>query len=304
MGLSRDSRGYALSLDLLLALIPLTIILGMVGADVDNMLYNMEDTVFRGSTDRVANDVMAQLLETSGDPVNWESNGTPTIPPVPGLAIYDSKGPLEGTIDTGKLPSLNQTNFKNLVGEGYGYYFKVTDVKTNAIIKTIGSYNSSAREVVRVERTALYSNLKIVSQAKDLIRYTGTPRVYSSPPDPFPTNSYYLQIYDYWVVVINRGYSSATVNINNEKVFDQNNMDGSQASPTTLKQQIDTTDNILYNETYFRDNSVDVRGTSKPGSSMDVYIVQVPKGTPEEDVNIDSVVPRKVRVELFIWVLN
>ena len=36
---SRDSRGFAFSLDVLLALIPLTIILGMAVANMDNINY-------------------------------------------------------------------------------------------------------------------------------------------------------------------------------------------------------------------------------------------------------------------------
>ncbi|MFZ0441196.1 MAG: hypothetical protein WAL81_00995, partial [Methanobacterium sp.] len=64
--LSKDSRGFALSLDLLLALIPITLLLGFVAADMDNLLYQMEDTVFRSSMDRSAGDAVSTLLETSG----------------------------------------------------------------------------------------------------------------------------------------------------------------------------------------------------------------------------------------------
>jgi hypothetical protein len=293
----RDSRGYALSLDLLLALIPITIVLGMVAADMDNVLYDMQDTIFRSSTDRVAMDTMNTLLETSGTPTNWEKTGNPSVA---GLAIYDSSGePLEGTIDTNKLPVLTQNDVQNLVGTNYGFFFNVTSLTSNTNIKSLGTYNSSARDIVRVERVALYSNLKIVSQAKDLIRYTGTPRVYSSPPDPFQTDSYYLQMYDYYVVIVNRGYSSVTVNINNQQVFDPKDIRGSQDWYKTIPEAIDPT--VLQNQTSFINNTVDVRGTSDPGSSLDVYIVQVAKGTPSSQVDISNVVPQKVKVELYVW---
>ena len=71
--LSRDSRGFALSLDLLLAIIPITLLLGFVAADMDNLIYNMEDVVFRSSMDRTAGDAVNTLLETSGVPPNWET---------------------------------------------------------------------------------------------------------------------------------------------------------------------------------------------------------------------------------------
>lgn len=297
MSIKRDSRGYMFSLDLLLALIPITIVLGMVAGDIDNMMYQVQDTVFRGSMDRVAFDTMNTLLETSGEPTNWEETGNPSVA---GLAIYDpSDGPLEGTIDTLKLPALTQSDVQNLIGDDYGFFLNVTYLSNGKTVKSLGTYNSSANDVVRVERVAIYSNLKIVSQAKDLIRFTGTPRVYSNPPDPFQTSKYYLQTYDYYVLLVNRGYSSVEVNINNERVFDPNDIKGSQDEYATLVKLIDPT--ALYNETELKNNTVDVRGTSKPGSSLDVYIVQVVKGTPKEDVNLNSVVPQKVKCELYIW---
>lgn len=297
MSIKRDSRGYMFSLDLLLALIPITIILGMVAGDIDNMMYQVQDTVFRGSMDRVAFDAMDTLLETSGEPTNWEETGNPSVA---GLAIYDpSDGPLEGTIDTLKLPALTENDVQKLIGDDYGFFLNVTYLSNSRTVKSLGTYNASANDVVRVERVAIYSNLKIVSQAKDLIRYTGTPRVYSNPPDPFQTNKYYLQTYDYYVLLVNRGYSSVEVTINNERVFDPNDIRGEQDEYATLVKLIDPT--ALNNETEFMNNTVDVRGTSTPGSSLDVYIVQVVKGTPKEDVNLDSVVPQKVKCELYIW---
>jgi len=297
LSIKRDSRGYMFSLDLLLALIPITIILGMVAGDIDNMMYQVQDTVFRGSMDRVAFDAMDTLLETSGEPTNWEETGNPSVA---GLAIYDpSDGPLEGTIDTLKLPALTENDVQKLIGDDYGFFLNVTYLSNSRTVKSLGTYNASANDVVRVERVAIYSNLKIVSQAKDLIRYTGTPRVYSNPPDPFQTNKYYLQTYDYYVLLVNRGYSSVEVTINNERVFDPNDIRGEQDEYATLVKLIDPT--ALNNETEFMNNTVDVRGTSTPGSSLDVYIVQVVKGTPKEDVNLDSVVPQKVKCELYIW---
>lgn len=307
MSIKRDSRGYMFSLDLLLALIPITIVLGMVAGDIDNMMYQVQDTVFRGSMDRVAFDTMDTLLETSGEPTNWEETGNPSVV---GLVANDSSGrTVEGTIDTNKLSSLTKSDVQNLLGDDYGFFFKVTSLKTNNILinltsnstvsESLGSSTSSANDVVRVERVALYSHFKIVSSAKDLLRYTGTPRVYSYPPNPFQTNKHYLQVYDYWVVVVNRGYNSATVNINSVSVVDQHDFNGENTRFITITKQVDSS--ILANETSLMDNPVDVRGTSNPGDSLDVYIVQVPKGTPESDVNINSAVPQKVRVELYIW---
>lgn len=95
--LDDDQRAFVISLDLLIAIIPLTIMIGMVTADMGNIMFQIEDTVFRGSMDRVAADTMNSLLETSGTPPNWEKTGNLSLV---GLAKYDqSKGkPIEGTI--------------------------------------------------------------------------------------------------------------------------------------------------------------------------------------------------------------
>jgi hypothetical protein len=291
----RDSLGYAISIDLLLAIIPLTILLGVVSADMDNLIYKMEDTVFRGSMDRVASDAITTLVQTPGDPQNWDETGNPLVP---GLAEYDSRGGVsQGRISNSKMVALSNNDVQNLVGNEYGVYFNMSTTN-NQTLKTVGTYNTSAKDIVRVERVGLYSKFKIVSSAVDLIRYTGTPRVYTSPPDPFPTNTYYLNIYDYFVIVVNRGYSSATVNVNNERViFPQNFTGGTRYANIT--NYINPT--ILKNTTAFSDNVVDVRGTGSPGDSMDVYIIQVPKGTPIGDVNVQGAAPIKARVQLYLW---
>jgi hypothetical protein len=288
--------GYAISLDLLLAIIPLTILLGVVSSDMDNLIYKMEDTVFRGSMDRVASDAITTLVQTPGDPQNWDETGNPLVP---GLAEYDIRGGIsQGRISNTKMVSLSYNDLQNLVGNEYGFYFTVSN-SNNQTLKTLGTYNTSAKDIVRVERVGLYSKFKIVSSAVDLIRYTGTPRVYTSPPDPFSTNSYYLNIYDYFVVVINRGYSSATVNINNDRViFPQNFTSATRYANITNY----INPSILKNATTFSDNVVDVRGTGSPGDSMDVYIIQVPRGTPIGDVNVQGASPIKAKLQLYLWI--
>ena len=57
----------------------------------------------------------------------------------------------------------------------------------------------------------------------------------------------------------------------------------------------------LKNLTAFTDNVVSITGNSTAGDTMDVYILQVPKGTPQADINVNTIVPKKVRVELFLW---
>jgi hypothetical protein len=141
----------------------------------------------------------------------------------------------------------------------------------------------------------------VVSSAKDLIRYNpGPPRVYTSPPDPFPTNNIYLNSFDYWALVVNKGYDSATVEINNNRVVEPNDFQGQATRYANITKSVDP--RFLYNETYFMNNTVTVRGTSNPWSSLDVYIVQVPKGTPQSEINLDNIEPKRYRFQFYLWV--
>lgn len=292
----RDSLGYALSLDLLLALIPLTIMLGMVTADMDNMLYNVQDTIFGSSMDRVATDTLNTLLETSGDPTDWEQSGKVNVA---GLATYDSiLGPLEGTIDTNKLIALKASDVSNITGVQYGFLLNITSLKTGTNIKSLNNSDiNTAKNVFKVERVALYSNLKIVSSAKNLMRFRGGEnRTYTNPPNPFQTDTNYLDLYDYYVIVNNSGYDSATVSINNNQVI----------TPNMINKKYDiiinkVNDTYLQNGTDLEDNPVTVWVSSTPGSKMDVFVVQVPKGTPSEDVTLDNANPQKCKVDLYLW---
>lgn len=294
--IKRDSLGYALSLDLLLALIPLTIMLGMVTADMDNMLYNVQDTIFGSSMDRVAADTLNTLLETSGDPTNWEQTGKVNVA---GLATYDSiLGPLEGTIDTNKLIALKASDVSNITGPQYGFLLNISSLPSGTNLKSLNNSDiSTAKDIIKIERVALYSNLKIVSSAKNLMRFRGGEnRTYTNPPNPFQTDTNYLDLYDYYVIVNNSGYDSATVSINNNEVITP---DMVNKKNDIIKNQIN--DTFLQNGTDLEDNPVTVWVSSTPGSTMDVFVVQVPKGTPKDDVTLDNVNPQKCRVDLYLW---
>ena len=295
MSIKRDSRGYMFSLDLLLALIPITIMLGMVAGDMDNMMYQVQDTVFRGSMDRVAFDTMNTLLETSGTPTNWEETGNPSVA---GLATYDSaQGPVEGTIDTAKLAKLKDSDISNIIGSNYGFFLNITTADGKTKIRSFGNFSASAQDRVRVERVALYSYLEVVSSAKNLMRYKGNEnRTYTSPPDPFSTDQEDLEIFDYWVIVKNTGYDSATVSINGQRVVSPDQIN--QHVPLLISPINET---VLKNDTTAQDNPVTVWVASTPGSTMDVYIVKVPQGLDKSYVTLDNVQPIKCRVALYIW---
>lgn len=296
--LSEDSRGFALSMDLLLAIIPLTLVLGFVAADMDNILYQMEDTVFRGASDRAASDAVTALVTTSGDPVNWETTGTANVV---GLAQYDtSRGaPIEGTIDPVKLAAISDTQIQSIIGPNYHYYLNLTTLNKTAptvSIKQIGNSSyQSAKDVVKVERVVLSSKFKVVSSLIKQIWYTGGTRTYTSPP--FQTSLTSTNMYDYWILLANnQGFTSATVGINNNQYnFTSTNMGTAQKINTNLLSTNSTLPNQYYN------NTVTFNGVGGFPSSIDLYIVQTPKNTAAPEITADSVTLKSTTFDLYLW---
>jgi hypothetical protein len=296
--LSNDSRGFAISLDLLLALIPITLLLGFVAADMDNILFQIEDTVFRSSMDRTAGDALNTLVATSGDPNNWENTGNPSIV---GLAQYDtSKGaPDEGMLDPVKLGSVTEGQVQGLVGNNYNFYLNITTINktgTRQVVKTLGNSSfGNAKDVVKVERIVQASNFKVVSSLIGQIRYTGGTRSFNIPS--FPTSFNSNQTFDYWILIANNaGFTGATVSVNN---FAINFTSANINNPALINSAFLKLN--ASNPTLFTNNTISMNGTGSFPSSMDIYIVQTPKGTNAADINTNTVVPKNCTFDFYLW---
>ena len=296
--LSDDQRGFAISLDLLLALIPITLVIGFVASDMDNLLFQMEDTVFRSSMDRAAGDAMSTLLETSGTPSDWEINGNTNIV---GLAQLDpsTNTSEQGTIDPLKLAALNTTHVQQLVGSQYGFYFNVSTINksgTPVSLKTLGDSSfGNAKDVVRVQRVAQASQFKVVSSLVGQILYQGGSRSFSIPN--FQTSYNSNQTYDYWILITNNiGFTNATVNINNNPVnFNSTNITTAAIINSNFLAMNSTSQGQYYN------NTVTLNATGSFPSSMDIYIVQAPKNMAPSAITKSSVVPQSSNFILYLW---
>jgi hypothetical protein len=292
-----DSRGLALSLDILLALIPLTIVLGIVAADMDNIMYQMEDTIFRGSTERVAADTINTLLRTSGTPPEWEKTGNPSVV---GLAKYNTQTgtPYESLLSPTKLGALNSSHLQALVGNN-SFYLNVTTVDGNLPIKTVTSSSTglptNATDIVRVERVARCSQFEVVSSLEGEIRYTGATRQYQPPK--FLTSYNYNQTYDYYIFIQNSGFTSASVVINTFPTITLNALNSSNSYKinSSYLNVNSSNPNTFYN------NSVSMNATGNFGSSMNFYIVQAPKNVTASDINSNTVPTRNFRFVLYVW---
>lgn len=289
--LDDDSRGFVVSLDLLIAIIPLTIMIGMVSADMGNMMFQVEDTIYRSSIDRVATDSLNALVETSGNPIKWEDTGNPTVA---GLAQFDEdkKLPIEGTISTRKLASLTESDVQKIVGDQYGFSLEVKRKEDGVLLKSaVGAYDENATDIVKAERLALYSPLEVVSKSEGQIRGNGAPRPYTDLPS-FSTNAFYSQTFEYWILIETNRYDSANVTINNNTIiFNSANI--------TTPYKINSS--FYYTDAEFKSNIVSIMAGSHPLDWMNFYLVQVPKGTPQSMITKDNVKPKISIVDLYLW---
>jgi hypothetical protein len=290
-----DSLGFAISIDLLLALIPITLMLGMVTADMDNIMFQMQDTIFRGSTERVAADTVNTLLTTSGQPVDWENTGNPIVP---GLAQYDNiKGmPIEGTISSSKLAALTPSLLQNMIGSDYNYNMTVTSLEDNSTISTIGN-NLNGNDIVRIQKDALYAKLQAVYSIVGQIRGSGSIRPY--PSGTFATSYNYLQTYNYWIIVNNNGYNPANVTVKIVNNVTNTVTLTSLTNPTQINSNYLKSNQTSPNQ--FFNNTITVNAGAPPGNSMDLYIVQVPKSVSQNDININNIVAKACKLEFYLW---
>ncbi len=277
----------------------------MVGADMDNMLYNVQDTVFRSSMDRVAVDTANALLETSGTPSNWEQYGSSNM--VVGLAQYDSEKnmSIKNSIDPAKLNALttHPSYLQNLIGNQYEFNITITNTKTNSTLNTTGNNfvtNSSIRDVVKVERIVLYSKYKIMVKTDYTIRDVGATRDYTDFNPAFTTTQYQIDNYEYWIVFTNGNkngpstFSSATVKVNDNSIVGTNN---STTLYTNNSYKIDPTF-LNSSRTY---NAITLTPTTTPLGEMNFFIIQAPIGTQANDISYSNVNPQQCRFFLYLW---
>jgi hypothetical protein len=277
----------------------------MVAADMGNILYEIEDTIYQSSTDRIAQDTMNTLAETSGDPQNWEQTGV--APNIVGLAQYINGRPIPDSIDPNKLALLTNTSIQNLIGNNtYGFYLTITSLNSTAINQTfgnnsvVGNNNSGINNIVRVDKVVLCSKLESVTYLVGQIFYSGQTRIYTVPS--FNTSSFSTQNYDYYILFVNTGgnsNSSATVNINNNPInLTSTNIFqgyGYKINSTFLKTN-STNPLQLFNNTVTLNIT-----TNSIGSSMNFYIVEAPKNTASTYITYSNVVPQNCNLTLYLW---
>ena len=312
------TKAQLFTLDLLLALIPLTIALGMSANAISGVATQVQDYTYWYSYHRMVNDAMDVIIKTPGEPPDWNSINPPTTL---GLANYtNTSGVGPYYLDSRKVGALNasinggllyQVCLSRLLGnETFPYlslsFLGATVNTTNLSITFINGSRANALNIYAVERLALLDIEKIVSIMEEVGHFEtnatpccgnpgGGTRVYN---ETFFISSGDLSLYDYWLygelqsgTVTNKygiapGLAGTGCNCTGGTF---NNLDNPDPD---VKKSIDTelvenSDNILF-----------VR--PKGNGQANYYIIRVPVGTPSELIlpEIAGAKPIKVILEV------
>ncbi len=277
-----------------------------MAANMGNIMYDTQDTIYRSSLERVSADTVNTLLKTSGDPYNWESN--PSQVNVVGVAQYDpvSTNPIEYTLSTKKMAmlksSIGQNKTQTMLGDQYGFLITLSPVNSTEDIiwnlTSTGTPKDSAKDVVKIERDVLYNpfDSDVLTSIKNAGHSTGKPVDYYGSKQ-FATDQYDLEIYDYYVLIINRGVTSTSVYINQYELISENEFKGYDKYSNWTKI---IPESYLKNGTTPANNILKLQQVASQGT-MDAYVIRVPKGTSPSEVTADTALPKSYRFQFYAW---
>jgi hypothetical protein len=314
-----DNIGQAFTLDVMLALVIITTILGISADAIDIASYKSTDYSSRFSLERVTTDAADMLIKTPGSPDDWEfgiSNST-----TPGLALIDSKtgDVIPNTLSVKKIITL-KNNYNSMI------YGKVLPLGVNSSMMIYPSNSSlspieimknnpkNAAEVAVANRTVTIDSLDVKT-----VIYNNTHKKASSEeicPNPdhstesngnskwacnyFNISLSELNSTDFYIITdpANIGDNSPSWILNRpEKGVNNENGEKFNSTPININEKIL---NLLGNDT----KGVlwlHVRTPGNKDRNFDAYIVSVPKGTNQTQVSANNLNPEPWFFVLQVW---
>jgi len=167
-----NNKAQLFTLDLLLALIPLTLVIAMSANAMSGVITQMQEYSSIYSFQRTTNDALDVLVKTPGLPVDWGATGNASMI---GLAAWDSTNnrPISNYFDGKKYYQLNfsLTKLTELIGtSNYNITLTIHNISSfNTTNLSIPEYGvpvpDNAAEVVAVERIVIMDNLLALKSA-------------------------------------------------------------------------------------------------------------------------------------------
>lgn len=168
-----DNKGFVFTVDLLLAIIIITVGIGMAIAQYESLNYQMQDFTGRQSLEKTVNDAADYMVKTAGKPVSWHDDFTPDC--LPGLAYMSNIGPNNNFLNPRKMSKLkaHPELISNLVNSP-NYNLIITRVDNYEKVLEISSQNpniasSSAKEVAVANRTVTILTNETLLRMNDLM---------------------------------------------------------------------------------------------------------------------------------------
>ncbi|MFQ6136817.1 MAG: hypothetical protein ACE5PM_06525 [Candidatus Hydrothermarchaeales archaeon] len=299
-----DRRAQLFTLDLLLALVPLTIMLGMSANAMAGVTTQIQEYAYGYSMKRVTNDAADVLVKTAGEPPTWNSSNTPTTV---GLALYEENASTTNILDSDKVKDMSSTYLTNLLPNFQYYNLSITSLEdpTFSTSWTSGT-RTNVSDIVVAERRALLE----IEKLEDAIHYkayggytatsactTGcaTYEIYEMSFSVEPGD---LSYYKYWFVA-NRNDTSQTadvyLNTNQSCYCTLTDTDAKYKDITDATFLGNMTPDLTEGNTYYV--YVTVEGTS-PALYYDYYVIKAPSTIPEGSISLGNSSYRYVSVQL------
>ncbi len=172
-----NRRAQLFAIDLLLAFIPLTIMLGMSANALSGMAFQVQDYANIYSLQRKTNDAADILIKSPGTPANWDSSTAPTVS---GLAYYDNTSgkAYPNRIYISKINALNASDLANLTGTTNNY-LNISALELSLTFITGSAPPENAKDIAVAER---YSRLQFSSDFGVFLEAEGVTQ--GTPEDP------------------------------------------------------------------------------------------------------------------------
>lgn len=154
-----NNKAQLFTLDLLLALVPLTLVLGMSANAMGGVVTQIQEYAYFYSMQRQVSDAADVLIKTPGVPPNWNVTNPPTTI---GLAKYNQSENriYPHVLDSEKIGAVNSGSLQQLL-KGYRYFnLSIQSVNESVAFSKVLSNGSKASvsNIVVIRRNAFFSN--------------------------------------------------------------------------------------------------------------------------------------------------
>ncbi len=141
-----NNKAQLFTLDLLLALVPLTLVLGMSANAISGVAAQIQEYAYFYSMQRQASDAADVLVKTPGEPPNWNLTTAPTTV---GLVDYSCNRTAPNLLDYNKITATDAAKLSKILKVA-NFYFEVYNLNTSSVVKSIWSNTTSLENAANI----------------------------------------------------------------------------------------------------------------------------------------------------------